>query len=217
LYGIGVADVFESAAKSLGIKVLGHEGIDTTFLDYRALMTRIAMSDNGRPLDAICVGMAIDSNAAKLLRDKVAMMGDNTKVKFMGPDGILTQAMIDGAGAQVAEGIYASVAGRSQDQWNADGRQFLADCNAKYGDLTEAYAIYGYEAMNVLLQAIENACASRGDPGNRKAVRDAVFAIKDFNGVLGTWSFDANGDISLTDMTVFQVKNGAFAALGAFK
>ena len=217
LYGKGIADVFESTAKSLGMQILGHEGIDSTALDYRALMTKISTSNNGRSPDGIFIGMTVDNNAAKLLRDKVAVMGDNTKVKFMGPDGIQTQAMIDGASASVAEGIYASVAGIPQDQWDANGKMFLTDYQAKYGKLTEPFAIYGYETMNVLLQAIENVCASGGDPSNRRAVRDAVFAMKDFQGVLGTWSFDAHGDISLTKMTIYQVKNGAYVALGTFR
>jgi len=217
LYGKGVADVFEKTAKELGMTVLGHDGIDTKAADYKALMTKISTSNNGNPPDAIFVGMVIDSNATQLLKDKVSIMGDNTKVKFMGPDGIQTQAMIDGAGASIAEGIYASVAGLPFDKLNAAGQKFLTDYNAKYGKLTEPYAIYGYETMNVLLQAIENVCASGGDPSNRKAVRDAVFAIKDFNGVLGTWSFDANGDTSLTDMSIYQAKNGAYVAVGTFK
>ena len=217
LYGKGIADIFESTAKSLGMKVLGHEGIDSTDLDYRALMTKISISNQGRPPDGIFVGMAVNSNAAKLLRDKVAIMGDNTKVKFMGPDGIQTQAMIDGSSVSIAEGIYSSVAGIPQEKWNANGKRFLADYQATYGKLIEPYAIYGYETINVLLQAIENVCSSGGDPRSRKAVRDAVFAIKDFQGVLGTWSFDANGDTSLTDMTIYQVKNGAYVAIGTFK
>jgi branched-chain amino acid transport system substrate-binding protein len=217
LYGKGVADVFEKTATSLGMTVLGHEGIDTKAADYKALMTKISTSNNGNPPDAIFVGMVIDSNATQLLKDKVSIMGDNTKVKFMGPDGIQTQAMIDGAGASIAEGIYASVAGLPFDKLNAAGQKFLTDYNAKYGKLTEPYAIYGYETMNVLLQAIENVCASGGDPSNRKAVRDAVFAIKDFNGVLGTWSFDANGDTSLTDMSIYKATNGAYVAVGTFK
>ena len=38
--------------------------------------------------------------------------------------------------------------------------------------------------------------------------RDAVFATKEFKGVLGTWSFDANGDTSLTTMSGQQIKKG---------
>ena len=71
--------------------------------------------------------------------------------------------------------------------------------------------------MNVALAAIESVCASGGDPTSRKAVRDAVFATEDFNGVLGTWSFDANGDTSLTDMTIYKVENGIYKVVGSFQ
>jgi len=217
LYGKGVADVFEATAKSIGLTVVGHEGIDPKAADYKALMTKISTSNAGGPPDAIYTGMVVDNNAAQLLKDKVAIMGDNTKVKYVGPDGIQTQAFIDGAGADVAEGVYASVAGVPFDALPASGKQFKKDYEAKFGPLTEPYSVYGYETMSVALKAINDVCASGGDPTNRKAIRDAVFAIKNFDGALGTWSFDANGDTSLTDMTFYQVKAGAYVALGTFK
>ncbi len=197
--------------------VLGHEGIDPKAADYKALMTKISTSNNGNPPDGIFVGMVVDNNASQLLKDKVAIMGDNTKVKYMGPDGIQTQAFIDGAGADVAEGVYASVGGLPLDKLGPSGQKFLTDYEAKYGKLTEPYAVYGYEAMNVLMQALENVCAAGGNPADRATVNKAVFAIKDFNGVLGTWSFDQNGDTSITDMTIYQVKNGAYTPVGTFK
>jgi len=217
LYGKGVADVFESTAKELGMTVAGHEGIDPKAADYKALMTKISTSNAGGPPDGIFVGMVVDNNASQLLKDKVAIMGDNTKVKYMGPDGIQTQAFIDGAGADVAEGAYGSVAGLAPENYTAAGQTFLKDYEAKYGKLTEPYAIYGYESMNVLLKAFEDVCAKGGDPSDRKQVLAAVMATKDFDGVLGKWSFDANGDTTLTDMTIYQVQGGAYKAVGTFK
>jgi branched-chain amino acid transport system substrate-binding protein len=217
LYGKGVADVFEATAKEIGLTVLGHEGIDPKAADYKALMTKVSTSNNGAAPDAIYVGMVVDNNASQLLKDKVAIMGDNAKVKYVGPDGIQTQAFIDGAGADVAEGAYASVAGVPLDKLPSSGLQFVKDYEAKYGKLTEPYAVYGYETMNVAFKAIEDVCAAGGDPTDRAAVNSAVFAIKDFDGALGTWSFDANGDTSLTDMTFYQVQSGAYTAVGTFK
>ncbi|HSJ90141.1 MAG TPA: branched-chain amino acid ABC transporter substrate-binding protein [Anaerolineales bacterium] len=213
LYGKGVADVFEATAKEVGMTVVGHEGIDPKAADYKALMTKISTSNAGGPPDGIFVGMVVDNNASQLLKDKVSIMGDNETVKFMGPDGVQTQAFIDGAGADIAEGAYASVAGLAPDNWTEAGKKFLTDYEAKYGKLTEPYAIYGYEAMNVLLKAIEDVCASGGDPTDRAAVTKAVMAIKDFDGVLGKWSFDENGDTTLTSMTVYQVQGGAYKAV----
>ena len=217
LYGKGVADVFEKTAKELGMTVAGHEGIDPKAADYKALMTKISTSNAGGPPDGIFVGMVVDNNASQLLKDKVAIMGDNTKVKYMGPDGVQTQAFIDGAGADVAEGAYGSVAGLAPANYTAAGQAFLKAYEAKYGKLTEPYAIYGFESMNVLLKAIEDVCAKGGDPSDRKQVLAAVMATKDFDGVLGKWSFDANGDTTLTDMTIYQVQGGAYKAVGTFQ
>ena len=57
--------------------------------------------------------------------------------------------------------------------------------------------------------------AARAYLGGRK-VRDAVFAIKDFDGALGKWSFDENGDITLPYFLVGQVQSGKFEAFGTF-
>ena len=217
LYGKGVADVFEATAKEIGLTVVGHEGIDPKAADYKALMTKISTSNGGAAPDAIYVGMVVDSNASQLLKDKVAIMGDNETVKFVGPDGIQTQAFIDGAGADVAAGAYASVAGVPFSELPAAGQKFVTDYEAKYGKLTEPYSVYGYETMSVALKAIEDVCAAGGDPSDRATLNKAVFAIKNFDGALGTWSFDANGDTSLTDMSFYQVKDGAYVAVGTFK
>ena len=61
------------------------------------------------------------------------------------------------------------------------------------------------DEVKVALDAI--ARAGRKD---REAIRAAVFATADYDGILGTWSFDANGDTSLTTMTGRRVVNGTF-------
>jgi branched-chain amino acid transport system substrate-binding protein len=208
--------VFEKTAGTLGLKVLGHDAINTKAADYRALMTKISTSNNGQPPDAIFVDMLMDSNAAQLLKDKVAVIGDNTRVKYVSSDGVQTQAFINGAGA--ANGVYASVAGLPYDKLPPAGQQFKKDYDAKYGsDLNEPYAVCGYEAMNVLIAGIESICAAGGDPSDRRAVTTAVMATRNFSGLLGTWSFDANGDPSLADITFYEVTGGEFAPIGQFK
>jgi branched-chain amino acid transport system substrate-binding protein len=136
----------------------------------------------------------------------------------MGPDGVQTQAFIDGAGKDVAEGAYATVGGVPNDQLPPAGQQYLKDYAAEYGGpTTEPYAPYGFDSAGAVIKAIEDVCAAGGDPTNRAAVRDAVFAIKNYSGALGTWSFDANGDTSLTDMTGYVVKAGKYEPVGVLK
>jgi len=97
------------------------------------------------------------------------------------------------------------------------GKAFYRDYVANFGQTGEPWAAYGYEAMSVALTAIENVCVKSGDPTDRRAIRDAVFAIRNFNGVLGNWSFDENGDTTLSNMVFYEVKNGVFEPIGLFK
>jgi branched-chain amino acid transport system substrate-binding protein len=209
-YGKGVADAVAQAAKAAGITVIANEGYDTTAQNYQSLMTKISTSNNGGAPDMIFLGAVVDSNASQVLKDKVSVMGDNTKVKFMGPDGVFTQAFIDGAGASTAEGVYASTPGLAKKDLNDTGKKFYSDYAAKYGETNEPYAVFGYETMNALLYAIENVCKQGGDPTDRATVTKAVFAIRDFQGALGTWSLDENGDISLPYFLIGQSQGGKF-------
>jgi branched-chain amino acid transport system substrate-binding protein len=59
--------------------------------------------------------------------------------------------------------------------------------------------------MKVALDAIQ-----RTGRKDRAAIRDAIFATRNFSGALGTWSFQDSGDTSLTNMSGRQVKSGAF-------
>ena len=216
VYGKGVADSVNQAATAAGITVVAQEGFDPKAADYKALMTKISTSNAGGPPDAIYLGAIVDNNAAQVLKDKVAIMGDNNTVKFVGPDGIYTAALIEGAGADVAEGVFATTPGLAVKDLGDAGKKFFADYEAKFGPTNEPYAIMGYDSMNAALKAIEDVCAAGGNPTDRKAVRDAVFAIKDFDGALGKWSFDENGDITLPYFLVGQVQNGKYEAFGTF-
>jgi branched-chain amino acid transport system substrate-binding protein len=67
----------------------------------------------------------------------------------------------------------------------------------------DPYAIYGYEAMRLALDAIQ-----RSQTGENADVLKALFATKDRQGVLGTYSIDENGDTTLLDRSLQAVKNG---------
>jgi branched-chain amino acid transport system substrate-binding protein len=220
LYGQTVSDVFEAHARILGIQVLGHEAIPRVqgAERHEPLLLRILTSDVGHAPDAIFASTVVNNSAIRLLQEKVDLLGDNSKVKFMGPAGIYTQSFIDSAGNGNAEGVYAAAPGLPYPaSLPAAGTQFIKDYEGAYTDMPDPAAIYGYESMNVLLQAIENLCASGGDPTDRRQVRDAVFAVHDFSGALGTWSFDQNGDTTLRGMTIYQVKGGAWEMVNTYK
>jgi branched-chain amino acid transport system substrate-binding protein len=204
-YGKGVADEFQKAAEGLGIEIVGREGIDGSASNYRSLMNKIADAD----ADAIYFGGIIENNAAQIIKDKVGAGMSNEDVAFIGPDGIFVDALLSQGGDSV-EGIYVTFGGIPPQELGQEGQDFIDAYNKKYDDDVQPYTAYAYEAANVMLDAIERAADEAGGVPERQAVVEQVFATEDFEGVLGTWSFDDEGDTSLTELSVQTVDGGEF-------
>ena len=205
-YGIGVARSFTSAAKALGLTVLsdGDAGVgwDDKAPNYEALFTKIKAT---KP-DMVYVGGIFDLNGGQLVKDKVKYLGDNTKVKFMMPDGFTGYP--DFLALPEAAGAYLSFTGLSIDQFPKGGaaEKFQADYLAEYGEApTSSFSVYGAAAAQVLLAAI-----AKSD-GTRKGVFEAMkgIVVPASESVVGTeLRFDENGDIVSRDITILNVTDG---------
>jgi branched-chain amino acid transport system substrate-binding protein len=198
VYGKGVANVFESQFKKNGGTVIANEGYDAKQPEFKSLMNKI----KNEGADLVYCGCLVDSGGPQLLKDLKSVAPE---IPFMGPDGILTQAFIDAAGADVAEGTYGTVAGKDVPDLPAKGKKFYEDFKAANGKDPDPYAIYGYESAQVVLNAIDTAKSK-----DRKAILDALKQTKEYEGALATWSFDENGDTTLADIRGFQAKGGAW-------
>ena len=94
--------------------------------------------------------------------------------------------------------VKVSIAVLPPEKYPAEGQRFFKDYAAAYDDASpDAYAIYGYEAMGLTLDAIKRA-AAKGKV-DKAAVAEQLFATKDRTSALGTYSIDENGDTTLTD------------------
>jgi branched-chain amino acid transport system substrate-binding protein len=186
-YGLGVATNLRNAAEHLGIKVAGFEAWDPKASSYEGLFRKIG----GTGADAVFLGGLIDENGAKVIKDKVAVLGKNDgKVKLFAPDGFTTQQTIDEAGTAAA-GMYMSVAGVPIDQFKGKGAEFAKAFKPTLGGKEiDPYAIYGAQAAQVLLDAIAASDGSRAD------VISKLFQTKVNNGYLGSFDINENGDPS---------------------
>jgi branched-chain amino acid transport system substrate-binding protein len=166
-YGQGVAKGFVDEAPNQGVEILGNEAWDSKATNYTALFQKV------KAAGADCVYLAgiYDLNGGQLIKDKVAVLGDNTAVQLMGPDGFVGYP--DMLALPESEGMYLTFGGRNAAQLREEGGaggQLLDDYKAKYGaDPASSYALYGVAAVQVILKAIE------ASDGTRKGVRDAVF------------------------------------------
>ena len=188
-YGLGVAKNFAGAAKAAGMTVTGFTAYDPKQANFQALFTRI----KGQNPDAVFIGGLIDENSGQLINDKVAVLGDNSKVKLMLPDGFTTDAIFDRSqgGTPSAAGSYFSVAGVGIDKYTGAAKTFINGFKQQLGGKpVDPYAILGAQAAQVLLAAI-----AKSD-GTRSAVISKVFATKVTDGLIGSFSFNKNGDLS---------------------
>jgi len=200
LYGKGVADVFKRVATRLGLQITGYEGIDAKAANFRSLATKIKSTG----AELVYFGGTTQSGAGQLAKDLVSA---GVKAKLMMPDGCRENALIESAGKENLEGrAYVTFGGLPPSQLNGKGRDFYEAYKKKYNAEPEAYAVYGYEAGKIALEGIQ-----RAGTKDREKIRAAVAGIRDFEGALGKWSFDANGDTSLKVMMIEEIKNGHFS------
>jgi branched-chain amino acid transport system substrate-binding protein len=198
-YGTAVATAFADTARKIGLQVLaGPEGIDPRAPDYGGLAEKIK---DANP-DLVYFGGLTDNNAGRLFHDLRAGIPDN--IKLMGPDGLYQQAFLDDAG-DAANGAYITFGAVAPSKLTAKGADWYRSYKVRYGIEPAVYAPHAYEATKVVIDAIK-----RAGKKDRTAIREAVFATKDFDGILGRWSLDEGGDTTLTTMSGRQVKDGKF-------
>jgi len=196
-YGAGLARLIELQAGDVGVQLTKNVGIDKTASNFRS----VAEQFKSEGADCFLFGGVTANGAVQLYKDVGAALPD---AKLYGPDGVcesgFTNPAKKGIPAALGKRFVCSVATLNLESYPG-GQQFLEAFKGKYGGETpDPYAIYGYEAMKLGLDTIEAAGSA-----DKAAILEALFATKDRNSVLGTYSFDANGDTTLTDYGIYAV------------
>jgi branched-chain amino acid transport system substrate-binding protein len=193
VYGKGIADLFRDRCRELKVQVLGFESVDYKQPDFKTKIGDIAKQ---KP-DLLYFGGTSQSGAPQVAKEMVNV-GMASKTKLMVPDGCFEDAFVTGTGVENFATLetYVTFGGMPSNQLTGKGKEFYEKYKAKYGKEPEAYAVYGYESAKVALTAIEKAGKK-----DRAAILQAALAIRDFDGATGRWSFDENGDTSLTTMS----------------
>jgi branched-chain amino acid transport system substrate-binding protein len=188
-FGKGVANAFRLKAASLGMKVLGFKPWDPKATSYEALGQTIAATHP----DAIYFGGIVCNNGVKLLKDIRAAVGK--KVQFAGPDGWTPYSATAAAGS-AAQGMLVTYAGLPLEKLPAKGQAFIKAfskfLHLPAGELPPPYSVYQAQAAQIILAAIAKSNGTRAD------VNAKLFASRVTNGIMGTFHFDKNGDITPT-------------------
>jgi branched-chain amino acid transport system substrate-binding protein len=121
------------------------------------------------------------------------MREKGVKAAFMGPDGLDSSEMVKITGAQVIGSYYTTVAG-PPDAY-PETATFATKFKQRFGKGVESFGMYGYDAAQVGIAAIQQAIQTNGGKKpSRAEVSAAIRKLKNFKGVTGSISFDKKGD-----------------------
>ena len=207
LYGKGIADVFEATAKKIGLAVVANEGIDWKQPDQKPILTKVRASG----ADLVYMGGVIETGAQVIIRQMKEVGLVAPRVRFMGPDGLLEEELLKGATCEVAMATEMRVtfAGLPFEKMKGVGAKTYEDYKKKFGKEPTAYALYAVEGGRVAIDAFKRAAPeidrAKDITEKREALRKAISLTKNFEGINGKWSFDANGDVDYDTMSGFKV------------
>lgn len=204
LYGRGLAKVFAEGCRRAGIEILGKEGLDAKAQDYRAVVNKIKVSG----AELVFFGGITQNGAGKLVKD---LRSGGFSGYFMSSDATKEEAFIKSAGP-ASEGCLVTMGGLPPEHMGPEAQNWYKAYREKYKTEPEAYAIYSYEATKVALAGIAKAGVK-----DRTKIREAIMSTENFQGLVGAWSFDHQGDTSLSAISGFEIKNGAFLFSKALK
>jgi len=205
-YGAGLAGTFKAEFEKLGGKVVGTEHIDPETKDFSSVATKVKSAG----ADVVYYGG--EYPAAGPLSKQIKKAG--AKIPLVGGDGIYSAEYIKLSGAEGVGDLATSVGAPIDTLPSA--KEFVANYEkAGYKEPFEAYGGYSYDAAWSIIEAVK-AVVDANDgklPSDARAkVAEAVGKV-DFEGVTGKVSFDEFGDTTNKQLTVYEYKDGAWAAV----
>jgi branched-chain amino acid transport system substrate-binding protein len=199
-YAQALQQVFANEFIKLGGTVLIQEAVSKDQTDMKPVLTRIAAT---KP-DFIYFPVFVAAGGFILSQAKEVPGLENTKT--MSADGTFTFDFVKAAGA-AAEGHYIS-----SPDFTAFGSEYQGFLE-KYKDMfgTNPLSIFhahAYDAANILFDALEKVTVQAEDGTlyvPKGALRDALFATKDFKGITGTLSCSPTGDCGAPVIGVYEI------------
>jgi branched-chain amino acid transport system substrate-binding protein len=174
-YAQGLAKDFETSLGKLGGAITGKESYQGGDQDFSAQLTKIKSS---APEAIFIPGYYTDvANIAKQARQL------GLTVPLLGGDG---WESVQEIGGDALQGAFFSNH-YSSDEKRPEVQGFVDKYVKRYGKKPDSMAALAYDAMGLLKNAIE-----RAPKIDHKDVRDAIAATKDFQGVTGKITMDAN-------------------------
>ncbi len=200
-YAQGLANAFAENFKKMGGTITSQEAISVGDTDMHPVLTRIA---TGHP-DMIFYPIFV-AEGGFITRQAKEISGLGG-VTLFGADGLFTPDFLKAAGDS-AKGMYWSSPDLTPETLGPNyTKVFLPKYEKKYGEKpTAAFHPHSYDAAMMVFAAIRKVARQQGGSLyiGRKALRDALFATRNFKGLTGTLTCNPYGDCADPHIAVYR-------------
>lgn len=197
-YSVGLAQFFVDEYKARGGSIVGEQAYNEGDSDFRSQLTALK-ANNPEAIFVPGYYTEVGSIARQARELGIA-------APLLGGDGWVSDQLL-AIGGEALNGSYYSNH-FALDQPSPGLQKFFADYKAKYGSNPDAIAGLAYDATNLVVDALKRLQASdaaafealdaskSGDAAAQKAarskLRDLINGVKDFPGITGVITFDAD-------------------------
>lgn len=187
-------DAMKTAAEDLGLEILTTETFQLGQNDYKAQLSKIKQADPD-----LVLASALYNEGAVIMKQARSMGID---VPFVGGNGFNSPQVIEIAGDD-ADGLVVATPWFT-DKEDDKVQEFVDKYSEEFGKKPDQFAAQAYDGLYMMADALKRAGEADGDK-----LREALLETQDFEGILGTMSFDEEGDIVM-DPIVLTIKDGKF-------
>jgi branched-chain amino acid transport system substrate-binding protein len=193
-YSIGLADVFVENFKKMGGTIVSDESYSKGDTDFNAQLTTMKSKN---PQAVFVPGYYTD---VALIARQAKKQGLN--VPLLGGDGWDSPKLMEIGGPALNGSFFSNH--YAADDPSPTIQKFIAAYKARFNATPDALAGLGFDSAMVLFDAIKRAGTTEGPK-----LRDAIAATKDFPGVTGTITLNAQRNAD-KPAVVLEIKDGKF-------
>jgi len=192
-YGLGIKDIFEKIFISKGGVITVEDIFEQSSTDFRTQLTKIKSSE---PEAIYMIGYKEQSLILKQAKEIGITSQFLSTVMFEDPE------IVKIAGSATEGVIYSS---RAYDPESKEGvtHDFVEKYEREYNETPDIFAALSYDAMNILALAMERGGLKSDE------IKNTLYSIKHYPGVVGETSFNENGDV-VQPASIKTVINGKF-------
>lgn len=192
-YSKGLLSFFKEAFSKGGGSIVIEEAYLQKDQDFKAILTKVKAAN-----PEVLYVPGYYEEVGKIVKQAREL---GITAPIVGGDGWDSPKLAEVAGAEALNNTYFTNHYSVEDT-SAASKAFVEAYKKEYGQMPDAMAVLGYDAANVLIDAIKR--ANSAEPGK---IREALAQTKDYPAVTGATTLNATHD-AVKSAVIIEMKNG---------